>query len=129
MTIYALSSGPGIAGVAVVRISGPDTEKILKTLIKGKFPEPRKATLKKVYNIKDNILKISPDLAFSNIPFLSKTNSKKRALCLFGGRPPRGVFLNTVIKQTLFYKMAHYKNFRISLMRLLDLETYRQWIP
>ena len=56
MTIYALSSGPGIAGVAVVRISGPDTEKILKTLIKGKFPEPRKATLKKVYNIKDNIL-------------------------------------------------------------------------
>ena len=56
MTIYALSSGPGIAGLAVVRISGPDTEKILKTLTKGKFPEPRKATLKKVYNIKDKIL-------------------------------------------------------------------------
>ena len=29
MTIYALSSGPGISGVAVIRISGPDTKKII----------------------------------------------------------------------------------------------------
>ena len=34
MTIYALSSGAGIAGVAVIRISGPDAEKIVKKLIK-----------------------------------------------------------------------------------------------
>ena len=30
MTIYALSSGPGIAGVAVVRVSGKDTANVVK---------------------------------------------------------------------------------------------------
>ena len=26
-TIYALSTGPGISGIAIVRISGPETKK------------------------------------------------------------------------------------------------------
>ena len=30
MTIYALSSGPGISGVAVIRLSGQDTSKVIK---------------------------------------------------------------------------------------------------
>ena len=30
MTIYALSSGPGISGVAVIRISGQETSKVIK---------------------------------------------------------------------------------------------------
>ena len=34
MTIYALSSGPGISGVAVIRISGKETSKILKLITK-----------------------------------------------------------------------------------------------
>ena len=29
MTIYALSSGPGISGIAVIRISGQETSKLL----------------------------------------------------------------------------------------------------
>ena len=29
MTIYALSSGPGLSGVAVIRISGSETEKVI----------------------------------------------------------------------------------------------------
>jgi len=56
MTIYALSSGPGISGVAVIRISGPDSKKIISELIEGDFPKPRMATLKKVYNINTNEL-------------------------------------------------------------------------
>ena len=32
MTIYALSSGPGVSGVAVIRISGPETAKAIKKL-------------------------------------------------------------------------------------------------
>ena len=32
MTIYALSSGPGISGVAVIRISGTDTSNVIKLL-------------------------------------------------------------------------------------------------
>ena len=36
MTIYALSSGPGISGIAVIRISGGHTSVVVKQLIKKK---------------------------------------------------------------------------------------------
>ena len=32
MTIYALSSGPGVSGVAIIRISGSDASKVIKSL-------------------------------------------------------------------------------------------------
>ena len=51
MTIYALSSGPGVSGVAVIRISGPETEKVIKKLTNRKIPKPRLATLRKINNI------------------------------------------------------------------------------
>ena len=47
MTIYALSSGPGVSGVAVIRVSGKNTEEVIKKLTGAKLPEPRVATLKK----------------------------------------------------------------------------------
>ena len=40
MTIYALSSGPGVSGVAVIRISGPETVKALKKLTNKEIPKP-----------------------------------------------------------------------------------------
>lgn len=43
-TIFALSSAPGRAGVAVVRISGPGAETALATLA-GRVPLPRRASL------------------------------------------------------------------------------------
>ncbi len=46
-TIYALSSGAVPSGVAVIRVSGPKTEAIVKDLC-GRLPEPRKATLAKL---------------------------------------------------------------------------------
>ena len=51
MTIYALSSGPGISGVAVVRVSGEDTEKVVKSLTSKELPKPRVATLRKINKI------------------------------------------------------------------------------
>ncbi len=48
MTIYALSSGPGISGVAVIRISGKETSKILEVVTKKNLPKPRVATIKKI---------------------------------------------------------------------------------
>ena len=52
MTIYALSSGPGISGVAIIRISGLDASKAI-TLLTGKPPpSPRVASLRKLNNIK-----------------------------------------------------------------------------
>ena len=47
MTIYALSSGPGISGIAVIRVSGKNTTEVIKKLTGSKLPPPRVATLKK----------------------------------------------------------------------------------
>ena len=51
MTIYALSTGPGISGVAIIRISGPDTSEVIKKLTQDNLPEKRKATLRKINKI------------------------------------------------------------------------------
>ncbi len=48
MTIYALSSGPGLSGVAVIRISGLEAEKVILSLTKKALPDPRVATLRKI---------------------------------------------------------------------------------
>src|SRR5687768_815283 len=46
-TIFALSSAPGRAGVAVVRVSGPQAIAALKALT-GRVPAPRKAELAEI---------------------------------------------------------------------------------
>ena len=51
MTIYALSSGPGVSGVAVIRISGSKTVEVIKKLTNRDVPKPRMATLRKINNI------------------------------------------------------------------------------
>ena len=56
MTIYALSSGPGIAGVAVVRVSGKETSNVIKLITNDDLPTPRVATLRKMNNINTNEL-------------------------------------------------------------------------
>ena len=47
MTIYALSSGPGISGIAVIRVSGKNAAEVVKKLTVDKLPRPRVATLTK----------------------------------------------------------------------------------
>ena len=56
MTIYALSTGPGVSGVAIIRISGPDTLKVIKLLTNKEVPRPREATLRKINNIETSEL-------------------------------------------------------------------------
>ena len=56
MTIYALSTGPGISGVAIIRVSGPETKIVISKLTNGNFPEPRVATFKKINKINTNEL-------------------------------------------------------------------------
>jgi len=51
MTIYALSTGPGISGIAVIRISGENTKKVINLLTGKAVPEPRVATLRKINKI------------------------------------------------------------------------------
>ncbi|MDA7583023.1 tRNA uridine-5-carboxymethylaminomethyl(34) synthesis GTPase MnmE [Candidatus Pelagibacter sp.] len=51
MTIYALSTGPGISGIAIIRVSGKDTKKVIQLLTNSKIPEPKVATLRKINKI------------------------------------------------------------------------------
>ena len=51
MTIFALSTGPGTSGIAVIRISGEETSKIIKLLTGKAIPKPRVATLRKINKI------------------------------------------------------------------------------
>jgi tRNA modification GTPase len=51
MTIYALSTGPGISGIAIIRVSGEETKKIIERLTNTALPEPRVATLRKINKI------------------------------------------------------------------------------
>ena len=51
MTIYALSTGPGISGVAIIRASGTDVKKIIQLVTNKPLPTPRVATLRKINKI------------------------------------------------------------------------------
>jgi tRNA modification GTPase len=51
MTIYALSTGPGISGVAIVRVSGKEASGVIKALTNKAIPRPRVATLRKINKI------------------------------------------------------------------------------
>jgi tRNA modification GTPase len=50
-TIYALSSAPGRAGVAVVRVSGPGAREIVGVLC-GQIPAPRRAALRTLRTVR-----------------------------------------------------------------------------
>jgi tRNA modification GTPase len=51
MTIYALSTGPGTSGIAVIRISGKETKRAIESLTNKSLPKPRVATLRKINKI------------------------------------------------------------------------------
>ncbi len=50
-TIYALSSGAGAAGVAVVRLSGPAADAVLADLGASDLPPPRRAALRTLVSV------------------------------------------------------------------------------
>ena len=51
MSIFALSTGPGISGIAVVRVSGKETSSVIESLTGKSVPKPRVATLRKINKI------------------------------------------------------------------------------
>ena len=48
MTIYALSSGPGLSGLAVIRVSGEGALNIIQKITNEEIPTPRVATLRNI---------------------------------------------------------------------------------
>ena len=51
MTIYALSTGPGVSGIAIIRVSGENTKNVIESLTRRPIPKPRVATLRKINKI------------------------------------------------------------------------------
>lgn len=75
-TIFALSSGHGRCGVAVIRTSGPASATALRCMagLKGSLPPPRTALLRKITDPKTNevldrglVLWFPGQLSFTNI--------------------------------------------------------------
>ena len=60
MNIYALSSGRGPSGIAIIRISGKDTLKICKNLTKLKDINANEINYCQIYDPKNNVV-IDPE--------------------------------------------------------------------
>ena len=56
MTIFALSTGPGLSGLAVIRISGINVIQIIKQLTNSELPDPRVAVFKKFKDTKNQVI-------------------------------------------------------------------------
>ena len=97
MTIYALSSGPGISGVAVVRISGSHSSKVLELLTKYELPSPRVATLRKINNINTSEL-IDEGLILWFPGPESYTGEDMAEIHIHGGKAVVQALLNTLSK-------------------------------
>ncbi|KAG7008079.1 hypothetical protein G7Y79_00007g022040 [Physcia stellaris] len=58
-TIYALSTAPGRAAIAIIRVSGPECLKIYHALCPNKpYPKPRQAVLRTLYDPSDSSQKL-----------------------------------------------------------------------
>jgi tRNA modification GTPase len=56
MTIYALSTGHGTSGIAVIRVSGKSTAEVIKNITGKELPKPRIATLTKFSKNEEKML-------------------------------------------------------------------------
>ncbi len=82
-TIFALASGAGRAGVAVMRLSGPDTDRIVAALAGG-LPPPRRASLRRLRAADGEVLDRALVLRFPDPA--SYTGEDAAELHLHGGR-------------------------------------------
>ena len=64
-TIFALASGTGIAGIAVIRVSGPRAEEVLGRITGRAPPPPRRAVLRELRDARGELLDEALVLRFS----------------------------------------------------------------
>ncbi len=91
-TIFALSSGQGRAGVAVIRVSGTQTRFVLETITKLSNPEPRHAYLRALFNKSGNLIDSALVLFFENPK--SFTGEDCAEFHIHGGRAVIKAFLD-----------------------------------
>ena len=83
-TIFALSSGPPPAAIAVIRVSGPAARLALERLI-GRVPEPRRAALARIHDPTSGVL-LDEALALWFPGPRSETGEDMAELQVHGGR-------------------------------------------
>jgi tRNA modification GTPase len=83
-TIFALSSGPPPAAIAVIRVSGPAARLALERLI-GRVPEPRRAALASIHDPASGVL-LDEALALWFPGPRSETGEDSAELQIHGGR-------------------------------------------
>ncbi|MDH3665831.1 MAG: tRNA uridine-5-carboxymethylaminomethyl(34) synthesis GTPase MnmE [Paracoccaceae bacterium] len=83
-TIYALSTGPGSAGIAVVRLSGPGADAALRALGAEPLPSPRRAQLRCLRDEDGDLIDQALVLRF--VPGASYTGEAMAELHCHGGR-------------------------------------------
>src|SRR5215471_878564 len=83
-TIFALSSGPPPAAIAVIRVSGPEARLALERLI-GRVPEPRRAALARIHDPASGVL-LDEALAIWFPGPKSETGEDVAELQIHGGR-------------------------------------------
>ena len=86
-TIYAMATASGRAGIAIMRLSGPQTKKALMALLEKKedMPPPRKAALRAIYDPEKGELLDKALLLWFPAP-KSFTGEDMAELHLHGGR-------------------------------------------
>ena len=99
MNIYALSSGRGPSGIAIIRLSGKDTLKICQTITKEKNIKSREANLCKFYNpINNQIIDEGLILWFPGPN--SYTGEDLAEFHIHGSNAVISLFLDVLSKQT-----------------------------
>ena len=83
-TIFALASGAGRAAIAVLRISGPETQRALAALCGGRVPQPRYAAVRRLRRAGGPVLDQAVVLWFPGLR--SYTGEDSAELHLHGGR-------------------------------------------
>ncbi len=136
-TIYALASGAGKAGISVFRVSGPHSWEIVRLFTSVSLPEPRKLSLRKIFNQSRHI--IDEGLVCIFEPERSFTGETAAEFHLHGSLAVGNAFLEALSATELarlaepgeFTKRA-FLNGRINLTEvhgladLIDAETERQ---
>ena len=84
MTFYALSSGPGLSGIAVIRVSGSETVNVIKHLTNSSLPKPKEATLKKfikvAYTLSSIVFNIINEWSSKKVQLFCKKNNLSNSI-------------------------------------------------
>lgn len=96
-TIYALATAPGRAGIAVVRVSGPDAARAVEALTRAALPEPRAAALRRFVDFDNETIDEGLLLWFAAPA--SFTGEDVAELHIHGGRAIAERLLETLAKQ------------------------------